>query len=93
MVTALNHPLRRSILRCLQDGWEVRSPRELAALLDCDLSDVAHHCGVLQEVKAIVLADTDVDGGSTEHIYESTVAEDGGFCLVLLVAQKCDENS
>ncbi|HEX5928376.1 MAG TPA: helix-turn-helix domain-containing protein [Solirubrobacterales bacterium] len=91
MVTALRHPLRRGILRRLHEVGEARSPRELAAMLDCGVSEVTHHVAVLYAVKALALTDTVSDRGGVEHFYASTVEHDGGIGLVLIGTERSDE--
>ena len=79
IVTALNHPLRRRILRCLHDAGEARSPRELAALLDRDLGEVARHVAILEGADMLALTDTICERGANEYFYASTLEADGGF--------------
>ena len=70
---ALNHPLRRRILRALHDGGEARSPVQLSTELRAPLSNLNYHVGVLRDAGAIVLSAKRPVRGSTEHFYASTV--------------------
>ena len=86
IVRAINHPLRRGILRSLSAGSE-RSLCELQALLNCELSDLAYHLAVLAEINAVARPMTSEAG----YRIASAVAEDGWFSLVLIATQGRDE--
>ncbi len=87
LVQALVHPLRREILRALHEAEEARSPRELSLALDCPLSSVSYHVGLLAESNVLVRTHA---RDSTEHYYASTVGDDGGLLLVLIATQRSD---
>lgn len=72
LLTALKHPLRRGILREMQDGTQV-SPRELAMSLEEPLSNVSYHVRVLADCGAVRLVRTKQVRGSTQHFYRSAV--------------------
>jgi DNA-binding transcriptional ArsR family regulator len=91
MVASLKNPVRRMILRCLHAADGARSPRELAAELERPHRDVVHHVAVLEEAEAVAPVDAAQRAGSIEYSYVSTVEGDGGFCLVLIAAQRPDE--
>jgi DNA-binding transcriptional ArsR family regulator len=56
LLNALNHPLRRQILRVMPDG-EATSPRELAEWLDEPLGNLSYHVRVLAGCGALELVD------------------------------------
>lgn len=74
LLKALNHPLRRRIIRALHEGDEARSPCQLGRSLHVAVSNVSYHVRVLQDNGLIVLTGRRPVRGSTEHFYASTVA-------------------
>ena len=73
LFNALGHPMRRQILREMLDAGEEFSPRELAAMLDEQLSALSYHVRVLAECKAVELVRTEQIRGSTQHFYRTIV--------------------
>lgn len=90
---ALNHPLRRRILRTLHDVEEARSPGELSKALRLPVSHVSYHIQVLREKHAIALTDTRPVRGAVEHFYASTVAEDQSTLQFLGSTEEEDKSS
>jgi DNA-binding transcriptional ArsR family regulator len=72
LLTALRHPLRRRILRRMDDRESI-SPRDLAHMLDQPLSNVSYHVRVLVECGAVTLVDTQPVRGSMQHFYCSAI--------------------
>ncbi|HEY5053135.1 MAG TPA: helix-turn-helix domain-containing protein [Solirubrobacterales bacterium] len=75
-VFALNHRLRRQILRialALPEGAAI-SPVETAQIVDRKLSNVSYHFRVLAEKEALVMVDTGNVRGSVEHFYRPSAA-------------------
>ncbi|HEY1855554.1 MAG TPA: helix-turn-helix domain-containing protein, partial [Solirubrobacterales bacterium] len=68
LLTALRHPLRRRILRRM-DEKEAISPRELSQQLQEPLSNVSYHVRVLVDCAAVTLVDTQPVRGSMQHFY------------------------
>ena len=67
----LANPLRREIVRVVQEG-EVVSPREFTRQVEGHvLSSVAYHFRVLAEAGILELVSTRPVRGSTEHFYRS----------------------
>jgi DNA-binding transcriptional ArsR family regulator len=75
LLEALGHPLRRQILREMQDGPPA-SPRELSERLDDTLSNVSYHFRVLAETGVLRLIKTRPVRGSTQHFYGVTLEVD-----------------
>jgi DNA-binding transcriptional ArsR family regulator len=70
VLTALQHPLRRDILRHLSaPKREPLSPREVSEELDRPLSNVSYHVRVLRNCKALTLVRTKPVRGSIQHFY------------------------
>jgi DNA-binding transcriptional ArsR family regulator len=72
MITALNHPLRRQILRVLATG-RAASATELSELLGIRLGNIAYHMKVLSELKVLWLASTRQVRGAQERFYRSVL--------------------
>jgi DNA-binding transcriptional ArsR family regulator len=72
LLTALRHPLRRRILRRM-DQVDEMSPRELSRSLDQPLSNVSYHVRVLADCGAVSLVDTQPVRGSMQHFYRSAI--------------------
>lgn len=72
LLTALRHPLRRRILRRMDDD-EAISPRELSQQLEEPLSNVSYHVRVLVDCSAVTLVDTQPVRGSMQHFYCNAV--------------------
>jgi DNA-binding transcriptional ArsR family regulator len=72
LLTALRHPLRRRILRRM-DEEDAISPRDLSRLLGQPLSNVSYHVRVLVDCGAVTLVDTQPVRGSMQHFYCSAI--------------------
>jgi DNA-binding transcriptional ArsR family regulator len=72
LLTALRHPLRRRILRRMDDE-EAVSPRDLSRQLHEPLSNVSYHVRVLVDCAAVTLVDTQPVRGSMQHFYCSAI--------------------
>ncbi len=71
---ALNHGLRRRILRLALDGRDVISPTEAARMLDAPLSSVSYHFRVLAESGAVEMVKERPVRGSIKHFYRADEA-------------------
>ena len=69
LVKGLNHPVRVECLTVLAE--RVASPRELAQVLDEDLSNVSYHVRVLDELGLIELVDEESVRGAVAHYYKA----------------------
>jgi DNA-binding transcriptional ArsR family regulator len=72
LITALNHPLRRKILRVLASG-EAASATDLSELLEIRLGNIAYHMKVLTELKILWLSGTQQVRGAQERFYRSVL--------------------
>jgi DNA-binding transcriptional ArsR family regulator len=71
LLRALNHPLRRRILRLMDN--ETSSPAALAAELGEPLPSVSYHVRVLDKCDVLQLVRAQPVRGSVEHVYRSLV--------------------
>jgi len=65
---ALNHELRRRIMRLMSDGRKA-SPRDIADELEEKLSNVAYHVRILVDARALRPAGTKQVRGAQQHFY------------------------
>lgn len=71
VLTALNHPIRRQILRYLENHNNGGvSPKTLSENLDQPLGNVAYHIRILAESGVLKLATTEPRRGAVEHFYK-----------------------
>jgi DNA-binding transcriptional ArsR family regulator len=71
LLRALNHPLRRRILRLMDS--DTTSPGALSAQLDEPLPSVSYHVRVLDKCNVLQLVRAQPVRGSVEHVYRSLV--------------------
>jgi DNA-binding transcriptional ArsR family regulator len=91
LLIALRHPLRRRILRRMEDHEPI-SPRELSNFLIEPLSNVSYHVRVLLDCGAVSLVDAQPVRGSMQHFYRSAI--DAPWALqVLGISAAEDEGS
>ncbi len=70
IIGALNHPIRREILRRLESTANGGlSPKALAKDLGQDLSLVSYHVRLLSEAGVLKLVNTQPRRGAVEHFY------------------------
>jgi DNA-binding transcriptional ArsR family regulator len=80
LIRAINHALRRQILRYLHSSRKPLSPKQIERKLGLSdvrsgvLSSVSYHVGVLRDFKAITMVRTEPRRGAVEHFYESAVS-------------------
>jgi DNA-binding transcriptional ArsR family regulator len=69
LIKAIQHPLRRKILRVMFGIEKEISPRELYDRWNSSLSGISYHVRVLRETGAIKLVRTRPVRGSMQHFY------------------------
>lgn len=73
LLSILQHPLRKRLLRFYVEAEGTLSPKELTLLADDPkISNVGYHVRVLSEKGAVELAKTVPRRGAVEHFYEAT---------------------
>lgn len=80
---ALDHPVRRDILRRYHACGCERSPIKLAEEMNIGLSRISYHVSVLSECDCLILMQSIALRGATEHVYKSTVEDDKAVLVVL----------
>ena len=72
LLSILQHPLRRELLKLYVEAGEMRSPKELTLPTSGHISNVGYHVRVLAEKGAIELITVEPRRGSIEHFYKAT---------------------
>jgi DNA-binding transcriptional ArsR family regulator len=73
LLSILQHPLRKRLLRFYVEAEGALSPKELALLAnDPKISNVGYHVRVLAEKGAVELVETQPRRGAVEHFYKAT---------------------
>ncbi len=75
LISALNHVLRRDILRLMHSAQGARSPVDISDELKQPLAGVSYHVQILHRLGAIKLVDTVQVRGALKHFYASTVKQ------------------
>jgi DNA-binding transcriptional ArsR family regulator len=74
LIYALNHPIRRQVLRLLSEPGEEASPSDMRESIGVGLSTLSFHAQVLSELGVIHGTRTQQVRGAVEHFYASGVA-------------------
>ncbi|MGC1165156.1 MAG: hypothetical protein WA862_03525 [Solirubrobacterales bacterium] len=89
---ALGHPVRRQILRVLNESSEPRSPSEIVAvaLPHASVSVVSYHAQVLATCDSVAVTGTRHVQGDVARLYASKVAGDEQVAAVLQATRGLD---
>ena len=92
---ALGHPVRRQILRALNESGEPRSPSEIvaAALPHASVSVVSYHARVLETSDSVAMTGTRQAHGDVARLYASKVAGDEQIAAVLQATRGLDRGA
>jgi DNA-binding transcriptional ArsR family regulator len=90
LISALDHPVRREILRLLSGQDTPVSPVEMKDSIDVGLSALSYHARTLAEQRVTRLSTTRQVRGSTQHFYASEVAENRMVTAILAHTEKYD---
>lgn len=88
LLDALNHPIRRQLLRLLHERTTSRSPTEMSQKMTLGLTGISYHARVLSDLDVIRLSRTGQVRGSTQHFYVSRVAK---IALVDAILKKTEK--
>lgn len=91
LISALNHPLRRRILRSLLETEGRNSPARLRERLGGELSSVSYHVTVLVGLGALKRAGRQQVRGAVEHFYVSQIEDDPAILALLESTRESDE--
>lgn len=92
---ALNHPLRREVLRALHRSEGPRSASELVDVCQPATSVTAlnYHAAVLERCDLVRVIENDVAGEGFNRRYASTVSEDVQIIAILGATEPLDRQS
>ena len=93
LIRALNHDLRRRILRLLNEEEEPLSPVMIGKRLKVRLGNVSYHVGVLRRLGAVTKTGQRPVRGAMEHFYISAVKENEPVRALLEATKESDETS
>ncbi len=93
MIAALNHPLRRRILRRFEENEGTKtSAARLAAEFDLPLGNISYHLQSLSKLKILSLAEVRRIRGAREFVFISNLdGEEGWFRSALEESRAADE--
>ena len=74
LISGLNHPVRRQILRLLREPGNEASPSDMRKSMSVGLSTLSFHAQVLSELGVTYGTRTQQVRGAVEHFYASSVA-------------------
>jgi DNA-binding transcriptional ArsR family regulator len=93
LISAIDHPLRRRILRQIRDCGEARSPVQLAQELGASLGTVSYHVKVLSGFDALRKTGEQQARGAVEHFYESTIENEPSIEALLEETREADDKA
>ena len=91
LIRTLDHELRRTILRMLDESEEPTSPVRIARLMHKPLSSISYHVKVLSQLGAVAEVDQGQVRGALEHFYLPTIEGNGPILSLLDETREADE--
>jgi DNA-binding transcriptional ArsR family regulator len=91
LIRAINHPLRRRMLRLLLDLRQRLSPVEMARALGLTVSDTSYHARVLCNLGAVAPAGERQVRGALQRFYEAAIEDDPPIETLLEETREFDE--
>jgi DNA-binding transcriptional ArsR family regulator len=92
LISALNHKMRRQMLRRLDRSEDPLSPAKLSQQMDVPLTNASYHMDVLRKCGASVVVDEQRVRGAVEHFHESKVTDHPGVQAMLEETEAEDED-
>ena len=94
LIAALNHPLRRRILRAYLDGsFQAASASQLSAAMDMPLGNIAYHVKTLSWLGVLEFARSEKVRGAEERFYVVGLADQEGCVRGILDACRAADES
>ena len=93
LIAALNHPLRRKLLRALHNADDARSPMQLSKTIEANVSNVDYHVKVLESLGAVVKTGDRQVRGAREHFFASKVSSHKQMVAILADTARDDEGA
>jgi len=91
LIRAIDHSLRRRVLRILTEAGEPQSPAEIRRELDMPLGAISYQIRVLRNLGAVKLTRSRQVRGALEHFYATTIKKDRPIQMLLDETRKYDE--
>ena len=93
LIRALDHELRRRILRLLEDSDVALSPVKMATQLDEPLSNVSYHVNILHALNAAAKVGETQVRGALEHFYVTIIKDNKPVQALLEETREADRAS
>lgn len=90
LIQALNHPLRRKLLRALHGSGDARSPVQLSKMTGEDLSSIDYHIKILVSMGAAVKTSDRRVRGARENFFVSKVSDHEQMVAILADTERDD---
>ena len=90
LIQALNHPLRRKLLRALHSSDDARSPVKLSKMTGTDVSSIDYHVKILVSLGAAVKTGDRPVRGARENFFLSKVSDHKQMVTILADTERDD---
>lgn len=90
LIQALNHPLRRKLLRALHSSDDARSPVQLSKMTGEDISSIDYHIKILVSMGAAVKTGDRRVRGARENFFLSKVSDHEQMVTILADTERDD---
>ena len=90
LIRALNHPLRRKLLRALHGSSEAHSPIQLSRMTGEDVSNIDYHIKILVSLGAAVKTGDRRVRGARENFFASGVSDHKQIVAILADTERDD---
>lgn len=91
LIQALDHSLRRQILRAMHEAEGSISPVKLSELLRMPLGNVSYHVNILRKLDAVSRESERQVRGAMEHFYIPTIDDNAAIMALLDETREGDE--
>lgn len=91
LIRALDHGLRRRILRVMNEAGGPISPVKVGKLLNASLGNVSYHINLLRDLGAVELKSLTQVRGAMEHFYIATTDDNKAIMALLEETREADE--
>jgi DNA-binding transcriptional ArsR family regulator len=91
LIRALDHEIRRTVLRILADSGEAMSPVVMARMMGVPLSSVSYHVNILKKCGMVEPAGLEQKRGAMEHFYKTLLKKNPVARALLESTRKVDD--
>lgn len=91
LIRAIDHPLRRRILRLLLDQGAQRSPVQMSKAITVPLGSASYHVRVLHRLHAVEPAGKKQVRGALQRFYRTTIEDDPPIEALLEETREADD--